>query len=387
MKVRRLPKWVKNDYDLELYHHGIKGQHWGVKNGPPYPLDRKVSASIKRGENEDRHSAKNTGTSHDAGAVGNWYAYGLSMYPNDFDEFKRETPKDYQSLYRISNLGLKDVNKFPSEMGGEWKNALEDKDLQSLFESNFKNDPSGEKVLTIKQGVKEAINTYGFTSGNVGMDLLKSVNDTFGAGGAETHNNCSKCSDVVEMIQRGFDPTMFEAGRTRFGMFDSANEYHWDGAIPYKEKSYENIENRIKSFGNKASGVISIRRADGSGHAMHFSSVKDAATGERRIEVQDGQVAKVYKNLSEALTRQGHDPTQFCKITRLDCATPNIKHMIEDNVLRVDPEYMKSGTKYGPRNEDVWTGMANTMDNFFTRDSYDKGKWEDQRRIKDENAF
>lgn len=27
----------------ELYHHGIKGQVHGVRNGPPYPLSRKVS--------------------------------------------------------------------------------------------------------------------------------------------------------------------------------------------------------------------------------------------------------------------------------------------------------------------------------------------------------
>lgn len=25
----------------ELYHHGRKGQQWGVSNGPPYPLNRK----------------------------------------------------------------------------------------------------------------------------------------------------------------------------------------------------------------------------------------------------------------------------------------------------------------------------------------------------------
>ena len=36
MVVRR----ISND---ELYHHGVKGQSWGVKNGPPYPLDSSVS--------------------------------------------------------------------------------------------------------------------------------------------------------------------------------------------------------------------------------------------------------------------------------------------------------------------------------------------------------
>lgn len=34
MKVIRLS-------NNELYHHGIKGQKWGVQNGPPYPLDQK----------------------------------------------------------------------------------------------------------------------------------------------------------------------------------------------------------------------------------------------------------------------------------------------------------------------------------------------------------
>lgn len=27
------------DEDLYLSHHGIKGQKWGIRNGPPYPLD------------------------------------------------------------------------------------------------------------------------------------------------------------------------------------------------------------------------------------------------------------------------------------------------------------------------------------------------------------
>ena len=27
----------------EIFHYGVKGQKWGVRNGPPYPLDKKES--------------------------------------------------------------------------------------------------------------------------------------------------------------------------------------------------------------------------------------------------------------------------------------------------------------------------------------------------------
>ena len=30
-----------------LSHHGIKGQKWGKKNGPPYPLDSKTEVRVK----------------------------------------------------------------------------------------------------------------------------------------------------------------------------------------------------------------------------------------------------------------------------------------------------------------------------------------------------
>lgn len=40
--------WYNAMYS-ELYHHGIAGQKWGEQNGPPYPLDKKVSLAVKRG--------------------------------------------------------------------------------------------------------------------------------------------------------------------------------------------------------------------------------------------------------------------------------------------------------------------------------------------------
>ena len=53
-KVKKGYEWIKKRYPElvreELFHHGVKGQKWGVRNGPPYPLDREKSVEkIKKG--------------------------------------------------------------------------------------------------------------------------------------------------------------------------------------------------------------------------------------------------------------------------------------------------------------------------------------------------
>ena len=40
--------------DKPLEHHGIKGQKWGVKNGPPYPLDQKTHDKVSDSKDASR---------------------------------------------------------------------------------------------------------------------------------------------------------------------------------------------------------------------------------------------------------------------------------------------------------------------------------------------
>ena len=43
-----------------LIHHGIKGQEWGVKHGPPYPLAKEKHAKVvRKAEKDDGYNTKN----------------------------------------------------------------------------------------------------------------------------------------------------------------------------------------------------------------------------------------------------------------------------------------------------------------------------------------
>lgn len=47
-----------NDQTGHFEHHGILGQKWGKKNGPPYPLDKQVAKEIKQAERTRRKMNK-----------------------------------------------------------------------------------------------------------------------------------------------------------------------------------------------------------------------------------------------------------------------------------------------------------------------------------------
>lgn len=57
---RCFPELIDSVYSSKLYHHGIKGQKWGVRNGPPYPLDKSKSDGLKNTSGQSIVKVKST---------------------------------------------------------------------------------------------------------------------------------------------------------------------------------------------------------------------------------------------------------------------------------------------------------------------------------------
>lgn len=55
--------------ESRLYHHGIKGQKWGVKNGPPYPLDKNGKPTKSNSSTTSINRSKNINESIRKGKI------------------------------------------------------------------------------------------------------------------------------------------------------------------------------------------------------------------------------------------------------------------------------------------------------------------------------
>ena len=56
-KTNMLRHYEREAATRYLMHHGIEGQKWGVKNGPPYPLDDSTSTGKKLIKKENKRSS------------------------------------------------------------------------------------------------------------------------------------------------------------------------------------------------------------------------------------------------------------------------------------------------------------------------------------------
>lgn len=157
----------------ELYHHGVKGQQWGVRNGPPYPIEDKVLKKGTRLNSVSKEINSKTYLNNDR-----WkYTYrpeeewDRTVYTGPFAR--------YLTLYRGARYvkehefeTIKDL-KMPTK--GERVKEFQDLYDDPKFNKIVKNDLSKiQKILVqYKVGNKEEQNRYK----NFNPDKISSAKD------------------------------------------------------------------------------------------------------------------------------------------------------------------------------------------------------------------
>ena len=141
----------------ELYHHGIKGQKWGERNGPPYPLDQKT-------HNKVTHKQKH---------------YTIRRADSN-------NPKDVHK-----------VRKFIADTTGIGKKR------ELLAESR-----ENEARIRKRSMEKDAKTNLPLKNRKWSIDEdIDAVNPGYTNFNENTKSNCAYCSLAFEMRQRGFDVT------------------------------------------------------------------------------------------------------------------------------------------------------------------------------------
>lgn len=315
-----------NDYRDYLAHHGVLGQKWGKKNGPPYPLNYKAHSS----EQKSKMTAIKT-ESHD-------------------DKIGR---LKYKVDKKLVSLGLKKVDAsmktygdhpfldFVDEVGQE-ENIYSGKRMMDALTRRVqaaKDEEAGYRMYSYdgKRESKVAPMTDGKHYDDIGEADMSVINKSGGT------KNCVACSLVAELAVQGYKG--ITAPPSKFGNVDGIVEEIFPGA---KLETITRIGSDMDSYvrekyGPGSSGYFSgsytvggdsgnVRRTGG--HALHWN-----VTSSGKVVVQDGQNGKKFSSFLDACDYYGFDRTYGSKIARLDHVKPDFSKMVSNGM--VSPNFSK----------------------------------------------
>lgn len=303
----------QNENHLE--HHGREGQRWGVRNGPPYPLNKEGNARFKL-----RNKNIKAGQRTDIGS-------GMSRFAG-FQNKAGESFDFFEEVHWGNN----------SQSGRGWYNPVTFRKERHM--DNF--DP--DSILE---------------------ERCKQVNPGYGQYG--TTNNCTKCSATGVLSLMGYK---FEAGRSNCG-FGDAFDYWFEGS---ENKKYKDVASSLDDFDSKPNGsfgTIDFRNvACNAGHVFNWQKKSDGS-----CVVADNQNGKYYKgkNMKECIDGYLGDHPQFDRFNTVNTydmthARPNWDHMAEDSVVRMVNPGDTPGNQIGIRKKRSFESNNRNVDQTANRE-------------------
>ena len=248
----------------ELYHHGIKGQKWGKRNGPPYPLDvsdhsesekkagwQKSLDQVAKEKSRDYNKSKKetwkrVGKVAAITAISALAIYGIH---------KAATSEKFQSLVSSGQNCVKDLG--PKRMVGRSPNKL---DLTMIKKINSSGPTTHDRQ----------INCVHCTTAYV-------LNSLFGKN--VTAKGCLGVDEVSGLVMGGRDTRIFKA--------------IFDGVKTRETPKGESFSKALSDLPNGSTGILFIRNLSpffgGVGHVINYEKDNRGV-----VSLIDGQIGRTF---------------------------------------------------------------------------------------------
>lgn len=142
MNINIYNPYVRQEF--ELYHHGVAGQKWGKRNGPPYPLAASAhSASEKKaGWRKSLNGGSDQSYSKKRSKINSIYSKAMRKQRNLTEREKKKIHKEY--IARMNKDEIEQFADWARQHEAIERNASEAYDA---YLKKFESDPKRKKIV------------------------------------------------------------------------------------------------------------------------------------------------------------------------------------------------------------------------------------------------
>ena len=268
---------------------------WGVRNGPPYPLDSKTHARVRKQR------------SYTSGQL-----FDFKDMVNGIADYGRAWNSNYAGL----DSAVANLNDYTSFKAPAHRIRTPDVYNGPISSIDYRTD-----VETISR--LKPVKNPSYLNDNANDYLktrLKQVNPGYGVQTGTT-NNCAKCSATLTLMKMGYNN--IQAGRADTPMNAFASQQWFKGGEHKKTNDYNDIAEALNNAPNGSFGMLGLGKTDPktgdriSGHAMSWTKTRNG-----KIRIEDGQNAKVFNSLEDVVNEYGMSNNTLATFSRLDNAEP-----------------------------------------------------------------